>query len=49
MARSRFIVGLCLIAVAALMFIFGEGNYYTSGAITLGVLGIVLVAISRRK
>jgi hypothetical protein len=49
MARSRFIIGLCLIAIAAIMFIFGEGSYYTPGAITIGILGIVLVAISQRK
>jgi hypothetical protein len=49
MERSRFIVGLALIAIAALLFLFGEGDYYTPGAISLGVLGLVLVAISRRK
>ena len=49
MERSRFIVGLILIAVAVLIFFFAEGEYSTAGAIGLGVLGLVSVAISRRK
>ena len=47
--RSRFIVGLILVAIAVLMFLFTEGNYSTTGAIGLGVLGLVSIAISRRK
>ena len=49
MQRSRFIVGLVLIAIAALIFVFGEGGYSTAGVIGLGVLGLIMVAISRRK
>jgi len=47
--KSRFIVGLILVAIAVLMFLFTEGDYYTTGAIGLGVLGLVSIAISRRK
>jgi len=47
--RSRFIVGLILVVIAVLMFLFTKGDYSTSGAIGLGVLGLVSIAISRRK
>lgn len=49
MQKSRFIVGLILIVVAALILFFGEGRYSTSGAVALGVLGLLSVAISRRN
>jgi len=49
MERSRFIVGLILIAVAVLIFFFDKGGHFTAGAIGLGVLGLVSVAISRKK
>jgi hypothetical protein len=49
MQRSRFIVGLVLIAIAALIFVFGGQDYSTAGAVALGLLSLVLVAISRRK
>ena len=47
--RSRFIVGIILVVIAILMFLFGKGNYSTAGAIGIGVLGLVSIAISRRK
>lgn len=47
--RSRLIVGLILLIIAALMFLLGDGNYSTAGAVALGVLGLVSVAISRKK
>ena len=47
--KSRFIVGLILVAIAVLMFLFTEGDYSAAGAIGLGVLGLVSIAISRRK
>jgi len=47
--RSRFIVGLLLIVVAVLLFVFGAGNFSTAGIIAIGVLGLILVAISRKK
>ena len=49
MQKSRFFVGLILIAAAVLMFVFGGGSYSTAGVIALGVLGLVSIAISRRK
>jgi hypothetical protein len=49
MHRSRLIVGLILIAAAALMFVFGKESYSTAGVIALLVLGLVSIAISRRK
>jgi hypothetical protein len=49
MRTSRLIVGLILVAAAILLFIFGGGTYATAGAVALGVLGLVAVAISRRK
>jgi hypothetical protein len=49
MRTSRFIVGLILAAAAVLLLLLGEGAHATSGAIALGVLGLVSIAISRRK
>jgi hypothetical protein len=49
MQKSRFIVGLILIAGAALIFVFGKGSYSTAGVIALAILGLVSIAISRRK
>jgi uncharacterized membrane protein len=49
MQKSRLIVGLILIVAAVLMFVFGKGSYSTAGVITLLVLGLVSIAISRRK
>ena len=46
--RSRFVVGLTLVAVAVLLFLFGRGAYATAGAVALGLLGLVSIAISRR-
>ena len=47
--KSRFIVGLVLVGVAALMFLFGRGEYSTAGAIGIGMLGLISVAVSRRR
>ena len=49
MRKSRLIVGLVLIAAAVLMFVFAKGSYSTAGVIALGVLGLVSIAISRKK
>jgi hypothetical protein len=46
---SRLIVGLILVVAAVLLFLLGQGAYATSGAIALGVLGLVSIAISRRR
>jgi hypothetical protein len=47
--RSRLMVGLLLIVIAALLFVFGAGGFSTAGIIAIGVLGLISVAISRRK
>ena len=47
--KSRFIVGLVLIAIAVLILLFNLGGYSTAGVIGLSVLGLVSIAISRRK
>ncbi len=39
--KSRFVVGVVLVIVAALMFIFLKGDYSTAGAIAIGILGLV--------
>jgi hypothetical protein len=49
MNTSRFVVGLVLIAIAVAIFLFGAGDYSTAGAVALGVLGLVSIAISRKK
>jgi hypothetical protein len=49
LGRSRFIVGLVLVATAVLLLLLGEGGIYTGGAIALGIVGLVSIAISRRK
>jgi hypothetical protein len=49
MNTSRFIVGLILVAVAAGIFFFGSGEYSTAGAVGLSVLGIVSIALARKK
>ena len=47
--RSRLIVGLVLIAVAVLLWLSGAAYYSTAGIIAIGVLGLISIAISRRK
>lgn len=47
--KSRFIVGIVLVVIAVLMLLFAKGNYSTAGAIGIGVIGLVSIAISRRK
>ena len=47
--KSRFIVGIVLVATAVLMLLFAKGDYSTSGAVGIGILGLVSIAISRRK
>jgi len=47
--KSRFIVGIVLVVIAVLMFLFAKGDYSTAGAIGIGVLGLISIAISRRR
>jgi len=46
--KSRFLVGIVLVLIAALLLVFAEGGYYTAVAMGIGVLGLVSIAISRR-
>lgn len=47
MNPSRFIVGLALVVIAVLLYLFSEVN--TGAIIAIGVLGLVSIAISRKK
>lgn len=47
--KSRFIIGLILVLIAVLMFLFAKGQYSTAGAIGIGLLGLISIAISRKK
>ena len=47
--KSRFIVGIVLVVIAAMMFLFTKGGYSTAGVVAIGVLGLTSIAISRRK
>lgn len=49
MRVSRLVTGLGLIAGAILLFVFGDGSYQSAYATVLLVLGLVVLAISRRK
>ncbi|NWF69096.1 MAG: hypothetical protein HXY40_08420 [Chloroflexi bacterium] len=48
LSQSRLLVGLALVAVAVLIFVLGQNGYSTAGAVALGVLGLVSIAIARR-
>ena len=47
--RSRMIVGWILVLAAVLMLLFTSGGYSTAGVIAIAVLGLLSIAISRRK
>lgn len=47
--KSRLIVGIILIAIAVLLFLLPTGDYAIAAAIGIGILGLVSIAISRRK
>lgn len=49
LSKSRFVVGLILVITAALMFLFGKGDYATSGVVAIGLIGLASIASSRRK
>lgn len=49
MARSRLVVGLVVVLIAVLLFVFGDESYSTAGGVAFLVLGIVAIALSRRK
>lgn len=45
----QLIVGIVICLIAALMFLFVEGNYVTAGVITILIIGLATIATSRRK
>lgn len=47
MNRSRFIIGVILVVIAALLYLFTELN--TGAIIAIGVLGLISIAISRKR
>lgn len=47
--NSRFIVGIILIVISLLLFLFGKSDTTTAGAIGMGILGLISIAISRRS
>jgi len=47
--KSRFILGIILIVIAIILFLFPKGGYSTAGAIAIGILGLISVAIPRKK
>ena len=47
MNRSRLIVGLILVVIAALLYLFTD--FSTGGIIAIGVLGLISIAISRKR
>jgi hypothetical protein len=44
---SRLIVGILLVVIAVLMFLFSEIT--TAGIIGIGVLGLISIAISKKS
>lgn len=49
MAKARLIVGIICIAVAIWMFLSGETNESPAPAIAVLIIGIILLAIFRRR
>jgi hypothetical protein len=47
--KSRFIVGIALVTVAALMFLFFRETITTAGAIAIAVLALVSIAVSKKR
>jgi len=45
--QARFVVGLVLVVIAVLMFLFKD--YTTAGAIPIGVLGLISIGTSRER
>lgn len=46
--QSRFLVGVILIVIAAAMFLFVK-EYSAAGVIAIALLGLISIAISRRR
>jgi hypothetical protein len=49
MRKDRLIVGIICVALALWMFLAGANSGITAPAIAVAVLGIIMIAISRRR
>lgn len=49
MKTTRFVIGLVLVAASVLLLLLGDGDFTVPGASAIAILGIVLIAISRRR
>ena len=49
LSKSRLMVGMILVVMAALVFLFAKGDYATAGVMGIGVIGLASIASSRRK
>ena len=49
MRKDRLIVGLICIALAVLLFLSGATGDTVAPAVAIAVLGIIMVAISRKR
>jgi len=49
MSKSRLIIGIACIAIALWMFLSGEAGENPAPAIAVTAIGVILIAISRRK
>jgi hypothetical protein len=49
MTKARLIIGFICIAISVWMFLSGELGENPAPAITVLIIGIVLIAVSRRK
>ena len=49
MRKDRLIVGVLCLAFAAWTFLVDTANSATAPAISIGILGIIMIAISRKR
>jgi hypothetical protein len=49
LSTSRLIAGIILVVIAALLFVFGQGNVAVAGVVALAVLGLISIATARRS
>lgn len=49
LAKSRFIAGIICFIIAIIIFIYGKGRFPTTSGVAFTVLGIIMVAISKKK
>ncbi len=47
--KPRLVIGLAMVLIAALFFVFARGEFSTTGLIAIAVLGIISIATARKK